>query len=104
MEHQAFCLVRSIQWVMLPKFQAKLGFTGSSTHDSAVCKFKAYWSVTALQTYVRQQSIPHQAYPGPSINKDIRDHFLPSTHYPHLQVQLPLIAMWCTDESHRIPL
>ena len=104
MEHGAFCLVRSIQSVMLSKLQAKNGFTFSSTNDPAVCNLEAHWLVTALQTCVRRQSPPHLAFLGPSLHQDIRDHFFPSTHYPHLQVQLPLIAMWCTDDSHNMQL
>ena len=69
MEHQAFRLVRSIQSIMLPKLQAKFGFTGSSTHDLAVCNLQAHWSVTILQTCVRKQSLPYQAYLAPVSTK-----------------------------------
>ena len=104
MDHQAFSLVRSFQSVLLPKILAKFGFTGSSTHDPAICDLEAHWLVTALQTCVRKQLVPHQAYLGPTIHQDIRDHFFQSTHYPHLQVQSPLIAMWSTDNSHSMQL
>ena len=77
---------------------------GSSSHDPAVCNLEAHCSVTALQACVRKQSIPHQAYLRPSIQQDICDNFFLSAHYLHLQVQLPLIAMWCMDNSHSMQL
>ena len=77
MEHHTFCLVWSIKSVVLPKFQAKFGFKGSSTHDPAVCDVEAHRSVTALQTCVRKQPTSHHAYMGPNIKTSVTTSFRP---------------------------
>ena len=90
--------------MILRKFQAKLCFTRSSTHDLTICNLQAHLPVTVLQTCVRKQSLPYQAYLDPSIHQHTCNHFSPSAHYPHLEVPLPLIAMWCPDDSHSMQL
>ena len=89
---------------MLPEFHADSGPMGATTHNLSIGHLQAYRSTAGVQRFLLEQPSPDQAHLGTRIHQNIHHQLLLSAPYTHLQVQLPLIVMRCTEDSHGMQL
>ena len=89
---------------MLPEFHTDSGLMGATTHDLSVGDLQADRSPAGLQEFLLEQPSPDQAHLGTRIHQHIHHLLLSSAPYSHFQVQLPLVAMRCMDDSHGMQL
>ena len=89
---------------MLPEFHTDSGLMGATTHNLSVGDLQADRSPAGLQEFLLAQPSPDQAHLGTRINQHIHHLLLSSAPYSHFQVQLPLVAMRCMDDSHGMQL
>ena len=89
---------------MFPEFHTDSGLMGAPTHDLSVGDFQADRSPAGLQEFLLEQRSPDQAHLGTRIHQHIHHLLLSSAPYSHFQVQLPLVAMRCMDDSHGMQL
>ena len=89
---------------MLPEFHTDSGLMGATTHNLTVGNLQADRSPAGLQEFLLEQPSPDQAHLGTRIHQHIHHLLLSSAPYSHFQVQLPLVAMRCMDDSHGMQL
>ena len=89
---------------MLPEFHTDSGLMGATTHKLTVGDLQADRSPAGLQEFLFEQPSPDQAHLGTRIHQHIHHLLLSSAPYSHFQVQLPLVAMRCMDDSHGMQL
>ena len=89
---------------MLPEFHTDSGLMGATTHNLSVGDLQANRSQAGLQEFLLEQPSPDQAHLGTRILQHIHHLLLSSAPYSHFQVQLPLVAMRCLDDSHGMQL
>ena len=89
---------------MFPEFHTDSGLMGATTHNLSIGHLQAYRSTAGLQGFLLEQPSPDQAHLGTGIHQNIHHQLLLSAPYTHLQVQLPLVAMRCMDDSHGMQL